>query len=88
MKQEIVTAGLDLAKNVFQLHAIAADGAVLIRHELRRAEVIRFFAELSPCLVCMEASASAHYSARELIAIGHEVRLMPPAHVKLYVKPR
>lgn len=86
MEQEVVTVGLDLAKNVFQVHAIAADGAVLIRRNLRRTEVIRFFAELPPCLVGMEACASAHYWARELMAIGHEVRLMPPAYVKPYVK--
>ncbi|WP_421838717.1 IS110 family transposase [Novosphingobium sp.] len=86
MEQEVVTVGLDLAKNVFQVHAIAADGAVLIRRKLRRTEVSRFFAELSPCLVGMEACASAHHWARELMAIGHEVRLMPPAYVKPYVK--
>ncbi len=86
MEQEVVTAGLDLAKNVFQVHAIGADGAVLIRRKLRRTEVIRFFAELPRCLVGMEACASAHHWARELMAIGHEVRLMPPAYVKPYVK--
>ena len=86
MEQEVVTVGLDLAKTVFQVHVIAADGAVLIRRKLRRTEVIRFFAKLSPCLVGMEACASAHHWARELIAIGHEVRLMPPAYVKPYVK--
>lgn len=61
MEQEVVTVGLDLAKNVFQVHAIAADGAVLIRRKLRRTEVIRFFAKLSPYLVGMEACASAHH---------------------------
>jgi transposase len=86
MEHEVVTVGLDLAKNVFQVHAIGADGAVLIRRKLRRSEVIQFFAELSPCLVGLEACASAHHWARELIAIGHEVRLMPPAYVKPYVK--
>jgi len=86
MEQEVVTVGLDLAKNVFQVHAIGADGAVLIRRKLRRTEVIRFFAELPRCLVGMEACASAHHWARELMAIGHEVRLMPPAYVKQYVK--
>lgn len=86
MEQEVVTVGLDLAKNVFQVHAIGADGAVLIRRKLRRTEVIRFFAELPRCLVGMEACASAHHWARELMAIGHEVRLMPPAYVKPYVK--
>ena len=86
MEQEVVTVGLDLAKNVFQVHAIAADGAVLIRRKLRRTDVIRFFTELPPCLVGMEACASAYHWARELMAIGHEVRLMPPAYVKPYVK--
>ena len=79
MQQKIGTVGFDLAKNVFQVHAIAADGAVLIRRRLRRTEVIRFFTELPLCLVGMEAWASAHHWARELTAIGHEVRLMPPA---------
>jgi len=86
MEQEVTTVGLDLAKNAFQVHAIGVDGAVLIRRKLRRSEVIRFFAELPPCLVGMEACASAHHWARELTAIGHEVRLMPPAYVKPYVK--
>lgn len=86
MKQEVVTVGLDLANNVLQVHPIAADGAVLIRRKLRRKEVIRFFAELPPCLVGMEACALAQHWARELMAIGHEVRLMPPAYVKPYVK--
>jgi len=70
---EIVTIGLDLAKNVFQVHGIDADGRVSIRRKLRRAEVLRFFATLSPCLVGMEACASSHYWAREIGRIGHEV---------------
>lgn len=86
MEQEVVTVGLDLAKSVFQVHAVGADGAVLIRKKLRRVEVVRFFSELRPCLVGMEACASAHHWARELITLGHEVRLMPPAYVKPYVK--
>ncbi|MEN8915874.1 MULTISPECIES: IS110 family transposase [Erythrobacteraceae] len=86
MEREIVTAGLDLAKNVFQVHAIGSDGEILVRRKLRRAEVIRFFSDLPPCLVGMEACASAHHWARELMALGHEVRLMPPAYVKPYVK--
>lgn len=61
MEQEVVTVGLDLAKNVFQVHAIAADGAVLIRRKLRRTEVVRFFTELPPCLVGMKRCASAHH---------------------------
>ncbi len=86
MKQEIVTVGLDLAKSVFQVHAIGGDGTVLVRRKLRRAEVIGFFTDLPSCLVGMEACASAHHWARELIKLGHDVRLMPPAYVKPYVK--
>lgn len=86
MEKEVVTVGLDLAKNVFQVHAVGCDGAVLVRRKLRRAEVIRFFTDLPTCLVGMEACASAHHWGRELMALGHEVRLMPPAYVKPYVK--
>jgi hypothetical protein len=86
MKQEIVTVGLDLAKSVFQVHAIGGDGTVLVRRKLRRAEVIGFFTDLPSCLVGIEACASAHHWARELIKLGHDVRLMPPAYVKPYVK--
>ena len=86
MKQEVVTVGVDLAKNVFQVHAINVYGKVLVRRQLRRAEVLKFFAALPPCLVGMEACASAHHWGRELLALGHDVRLMPPAYVKPYVK--
>lgn len=86
MPQEIAVIGLDLAKNVFQVHAITAEGQPVIRRQLRRAEVLKFFAKLDPCLVGMEACASAHYWGRELVALGHQVRLMPPAYVKPYVK--
>lgn len=86
MQQDVVTVGVDLAKNVFQVHAIGADGKVLVRRQLRRAEVLKFFSALPPCLVGMEACASAHHWGRELIALGHDVRLMPPAYVKPYVK--
>ncbi len=78
--------GLDLAKNVFQVHGVAADGGVVIKRQLRRAQMLPFFASLPPCLVGMEACASAHHWARELMALGHEVRLMAPAYVKAYVK--
>ena len=74
--------GLDLAKNVFQVHGVAADGGVVIKRQLRRAQMLPFFASLPPCLVGMEACASAHHWARELMALGHEVRLMAPAYVK------
>jgi transposase len=77
--------GLDLAKSVLQNHAIDAGGKVVVRRQLRRGKVLKFFSVLSPCLVGMEACASAHHWARELVARGHEVRLMPPAYVKPYV---
>jgi transposase len=83
---EIATIGLDLAKNVFQVHGIDARGKVLARRPLRRAEVLAFFAELPPCLVGMEACATAHHWAREIAKLGHEVRLIPPAYVKPYVQ--
>lgn len=84
---QITTVGLDLAKNVFQVHAIAHDGSPAVRRQLRRAEVLKFFAKLKQrCLVGMEACASAHYWGREIGALGHEVRLMPPAYMKPYVK--
>ncbi len=86
MQQEVVTVGVDLAKNVFHVHAIDADGKVVVRRQLRRAEILKFFAALPPCLVGMEACASAHHWGRELLALGHDVRLMPPAYVKPYVK--
>ena len=84
--EQITTIGLDLAKNVFQVHGINGAGKVLVRKQLRRAEVLRFFAELPPCLVGIEACATAHHWARELTRLGHTVRLMPPAYVKPYVK--
>lgn len=83
---QIVTIGLDLAKNIFQVHGIDACGKVVIRKPLRRGEVLKFFASLRPCLIGMEACATAHHWARELIALGHLVKLMPPAYVKAYVK--
>jgi transposase len=80
------TIGIDLAKNVFQVHGVGADGGVVVRRKLRRAQVLAFFGRLSPCLIGMEACAGAHFWARELAALGHEVRLMPPCYVKPYVK--
>jgi transposase len=82
----IVTIGLDLAKNVFQVHGVDADGGVVIRKKLRRSEVLRFFEALPRCLVGIEACATAHHWARILCELGHEVRLMPPAYVKAYVR--
>ena len=83
---QITTIGLDLAKNVFQIHGIDAGGSVVARCKLRRAKVRDFFAGLAPCLIGMEACATAHFWAREFIAMGHQVRLMPPSYVKAYVR--
>lgn len=83
---QITTIGLDLAKNVFQVHGVDAGGQVVIRKKLRRAEMLTFFASLPPCLIGAEACATAHHWARELSALGHDVRLMPAAYVKAYVR--
>ena len=83
---QITTIGLDLAKNVFQVHGINAAGQAVVRKSLRRAQMLPFFAKLPPCLVGIEACGTSHHWARELIKLGHEVRLMPPAYVKPYVK--
>lgn len=78
--------GIDLAKSVFQVHGVSKDGTVLLRRQLRRSQVLTLFSRLEPCLIGMEACAGAHYWARELSELGHEVRLMPAAYVKPYVK--
>ena len=78
---EITTIGLDLAKNVFQIHAVDATGTVVIRRQIRRAQMMLFFSRLAPCLIGTEACAGAHYWARELAKLGHEVRLFPPSYV-------
>jgi len=83
---KVITVGVDLAKSVFQVHGVDAAGAVVVRRQLRRGEVINFFGKLSRCLVGMEACGTSHYWARQIAALGHEVRLLPPAHVKPYVK--
>jgi transposase len=83
---EVTTMGLDLAKHVFQVHGVDAEGATVLRKQLRRAQVLAFFSRLPPCLVGLEACATAHYWARELRALGHEVRLMPAQYVKAYIK--
>ncbi len=84
--EEVITIGIDLAKNVFQLHGVDGDGEVVIRRQLRRARVLPFFEKQPRCLVGMEACATAHHWAREIGRLGHEVRLMPPRYVKPYVK--
>ena len=83
---EISTIGLDLAKNVFQVHGVDARGKVVVRKALRRSQMLPFFEQLPPCLIGIEACGTSHHWARELIKLGHEVRLMPPAYVKPYVK--
>ena len=83
---EISIIGLDLAKLVFQVHGAGKAGRCVLRKQLKRREVLRFFGQLSPCIVAMEACGSAHYWAREIARLGHEVRLIPPAYVKPYVK--
>ena len=85
---QISTIGLDLAKNVFQVHGIDANEKVLVRKQLRRSQVIAFFSALPPCLVGMEACATAHHWARELTKLGHEVRLMPAFQPTLNGSPQ
>ena len=80
--QAVTTIGLDIAKSVFQVHGVDAAGQVLIRRQLKRRAVLAFFQKLPVCLVGIEACASSHYWSRELQALGHSVRLMPPAYVK------
>jgi transposase len=84
--QAITTIGFDIAKSVFQVHGVDAEGHLVIRRQLKRRQVIAFFQKMPPCLVGIEACASSHYWSRELQAIGHTVRLMPPAYVRPYVK--
>ncbi len=83
---KVITIGVDLAKNVFQVHGVDAEGAVVVRRQLRRARMLPFFKKQPPCLVGMEACATSHHWARQLIELGHEVKLMPPHYVKPYVK--
>ncbi len=83
---EVSTIGFDTAKNVFQVHGVDSSGQVAVRRQLRRADVLKFFTKLPPCLVGLEACGAAHYWAREIAALGHEVRLIPPRRVKAYVK--
>lgn len=82
----VSTIGLDLAKNIFQVHGVTDQGEVAFNRPLRRAQVLAFFERIEPCLVGIEACSSGHYWARELSKLGHEVRLIPPIYVKPYVK--
>ncbi len=83
---EITTIGLDIAKNVFQVHGIDCTGEVVIRRQLRRRQLLPFFKKLPGCLVGIEACATAHHWGRQLKGLGHEVKLMPPHYVRPYVK--
>src|SRR3712207_9152698 len=83
--ERVATVGLDIAKSVFQVHGIDATGTVVVRRKLSRGRVLTFFEALPRCLIGMEACNTSHYWARELIALGHDVRLMPAQYVKPYV---
>ena len=83
---KISTVGLDIAKNVFQVHGVGDDGEVIVRRQLKRSRVLSFFKKLPPCLIGIEACATSHHWARELVTLGHEVKLMSPRYVKPYVK--
>src|SRR5436190_10907823 len=83
---QISTIGIDIAKNVFQVHGVDAAGKPVLKKQLRRGQMLEFFGKLPPCLIGMEACATSHHWARELKKLGHDVRLMPPSYVKAYVK--
>lgn len=83
---EITTIGLDVAKQIFQVHGVSGDGKAAIRRSLRRSDVLGFFGKLPPCVVGLEACGGSHFWAREIKALGHDIRMMPPAYVKPYVK--
>src|SRR5580658_5826532 len=82
----VTRVGLDLAKNAFQVHGVDAKGEIVVAHKVRRGALTQFFAKLAPCVVAMEACSSAHHWARQLLALGFEVKLIPPAHVKPYIR--
>lgn len=79
---QATTIGLDIAKSVFQVHGVDAEGHLVIRRQLKRRYVLAFFEKLAPCLIGIEACASSHHWSRQLLALGHDVRLMPPSYVK------
>ena len=81
-----MTVGIDLAKSVFQVHGVDSSGKIILRRRLSRGRLLDFFAQLSPCRIGIEACASAHHWARELMRLGHDVRLIPPQYAKPYVK--
>ena len=85
-ERQVTTIGLDIAKSVFQVHGVDRHGKTVLRKRLTRAKVLTFFANLPRCLIGLEAGGGAHHWARELQALGHEARLMPPQYVKAYVK--
>ena len=82
----ITTLVIDLAKSVFQLHGVDAQGVIVLQKKLRRGAVVKFLSKLEPCLIGIEACATSHYWAREIAALGHDVKMIPPAYVKPYVK--
>ena len=83
---QITTVGLDISKHVFQIHAVDEAGHVAMQKRLRRSELLRLFGQLDPCLIGIEACGTSHYWARELTALGHDVKLMPPTYVKAYTR--
>jgi len=82
----VTIVGLDIAKNVFQVHGVDAGGALVVARAVRRGQLLSFFSSLPPCVVGIEACSSAHHWARSLIGLGHQVKLIPPAYVKPYVR--
>ena len=85
--KKFIRIGVDLAKNYFQIHALASEGAPAVTRKMTRVKMREFFSQIEPCLVGMEACGSAHHWARELIAMGHQVKIMPPSYVKAFVRP-
>lgn len=83
---QITTVGIDLAKTIFQIHAVDAAGCVIVQKALKRRDLITFFAKLRPCLVGIEACGTSHHWGLELTKLGHDVRLIPPSYVKPYVR--